>query len=296
MSDLEELFFSLIRRNDRDVSPWESDADSAALPPESLHETTELDQGAMDRGTGAAGPAARSSNPVHGRGPATAAVPLLGIGMLQVTQFLKKHPARILAVTAADDLRKRSRWSIIFGPNTNDLLTVDAAVGRHGSSRRVGAVGDATDPPRTVRSGPGGPGIAVPASASGRGRRTCPLHEVVPWVWYDAAKDRCQIAHQRVIPLVQAWQRRDRHCEDTRIVRDVGREHLRHPDDRSVKRRWQTGCDLVEDSALCRVCLGADRCVLSGGRSVRGRKRTRHTGDAYWQVPPNDWTSSGASY
>ena len=133
--------------------------------------------------------------------------PLLGIGMLQVTQFLKKHPARILAVTAPQDTHAVALADHLQSAGS-DVLIVDrqtlpefapaelqawaAHLIQRGRYDLVLAAYDMTSSDEPAAEGDDG------ASAT----------EVVPLLWYDAAKDRCQMAHRRVIPLVEAWQRR----------------------------------------------------------------------------------------
>ena len=226
--------------------------------------------------------------------------PLLGMTFLQVSQFTHEQPAQVLVVGAsqlpdAPPLIDGQRFHAdVCTPEEARLArncrSSQALPGRRRDRGLHGARSRA-DPERQVR---GRRGLSRRLR---RGARALPLGDQAqspppqvrrqscqPQIVFDAASDRSRIADAPHSPRARHLASRD--CAPV----PGGPPHLAacHEPVRDPRRRRVAGSEspgglLVQGPALRRVRVGADRRVLPGRGSVRGREGTRHAGDAVEQ-------------
>ena len=105
-----------------------------------------------------------------------------------------------------------------------------------------------------------------------------------PQLMFNSGKEKSRVAHMQVEQILDAW--KSQIVRENLLASRVPANVARPFDLQAARRRRAAsaaGADVVEDSAVRAVYLGADGRVLSGGRFVRRRKRTRHAGDAALQ-------------
>ena len=101
---------------------------------------------------------------------------------------------------------------------------------------------------------------------------------------YNSGKEKSRVAHVQVEHVLDAWKSQivRENLLASRVPANVAKPFELEPHD-VAEQQPAAGADVVEDSAVRAVYLGADGGVLSGGRFVRRRKGARHAGDAAFE-------------